>query len=211
MKRRVFLAGCAATGLYTPALAATSASRRFTILRDGDAIGEHSLDAVQNGDKFEIDITIRIAVKILGVTAYRYELDNREVWQGGKILSVDTKVNDDGTDDFAKIRRAGGGLEVTGSRFSGPVPAEAVTTSYYSSNFVQRSPWVSTQSGAPLDIAIKPEGRANWWQVTGELETRLGYDGRGEWMACEFDAGGEPGLYEVAKDQGAIAALWAGT
>lgn len=209
MKRRVFLAGCAATGLYSPALASSSASRTFNVLRDGDMIGQHVLDAVRAGDSFEINITIRLAVKILGITAYRYEMDNREVWQAGKIVSVDTKVNDDGTEDFAKIRRDGDSLMIEGSRFKGPISSEAVTTTYYTTKFIDRRPWISTQSGAPLDIAIKPEGRSNWWQVTGELETRLGYDGRGEWTACEFDAGGEPGLYEVAQDTGAIAALWA--
>ncbi|MFK7942936.1 MAG: DUF6134 family protein [Paracoccaceae bacterium] len=208
MKRRVFLAGCAATGLYTPALAASSASRTFSVARGGDPMGEHVLSAVRNGDRFEIDIVIRLKVKILGVTAYRYEMDNREVWQNGRLVSLNTKVNDDGTKDFATAKQAGEQLDIKGSRFSGLVAGDAVTTTYYAKQFIERRPWISTQSGAPLDIAIKPEGRGNWWQVTGELETRLGYDARGEWTGCEFDAGGEPGVYEVTKDAGAISALW---
>ena len=209
MKRREFLAGCAATGLYTPALAAGSASRTFTVLRAGDAIGEHSLEAVQSGDGFEIAIDINLKVKVLGITAYRYEMTNREVWKGGRLVSLNSKVNDDGTKDFATATQAGGKLDVKGSRFTGMVAGDAVTTTYYTTKFIQRQPWISTQSGAPLDIAIKAEGRANWWQVTGELETRLGYDDRGEWVNCEFDAGGEPGVYEVASQKGTIAALWA--
>ena len=101
MKRRAFLAGCAATGFYAPALAAAKASRRFTVLRDGEPMGEHVLDAVQAGDGFEIAIDISLKVKVLGITAYRYEMTNREIWKGGRLVSLNSKVNDDGTEDFA--------------------------------------------------------------------------------------------------------------
>lgn len=167
------------------------------------------LDAVQTADGFEIAIDIMLKVKVLGITAYRYEMTNREVWKGGRLVSLNTKVNDDGTKDFATASQAGDQLDIKGSRFTGQVAGEAVTTTYYTTKFIERRPWISTQSGAPLDISIKPEGRAKWWQVTGELETKLGYDAAGEWVNCEFDAGGEPGVYEVAAQSGKIAELWA--
>lgn len=189
-------------------LAAAKASRTFRILRDGDDIGTHTLDAVSGPNGFEIDIRIRIAVKVLGITAYRYELDNREVWKDGRIVSVDSTVNDDGTSDRSNIKRKGDGLVVDGSRYSGPAPADAVTTSYYARPFIDRRPWISTQSGKPLTLDIAPDGRANWFRTSGELTTTLGYQG-GEWTGCEFDAGGEPGVYEMVRQSGKIAALWA--
>lgn len=210
MKRRTFLAGCSATWLSSPALAADSAVRSFDVLRDGDPIGSHTLSAVRTSNGFEIEIEIKIAVKVLGITAYRYELANREVWQGGRLVSINSVVNDDGTDDFVKIKQAGDKLDIQGSRFTGPASGDSVTTSYYTPQFAQRKPWISTQSGALMDIQIKPEGRENWWHVTGELEIRLGYDNRGEWTNCEFDAGGEPGTYTLTAQKGEIAALWAG-
>lgn len=212
LQRRNVLAGLGATALVSsfpmPALAAKNASRMARIIRDGDDIGTHSFDAVLGPNGFEIDIRIRIAVKVLGITAYRYELDNREVWKDGKIVSVATKVNDDGTDDFARISQGGDALQIEGSRYTGKAPSEAVTTSYYATPFLKRRPWVSTQTGVPLKIAVKPEGRANWWAVTGELETKLGYKD-GEWVYCEFDAGGELATYNVKRQSGKIGALWA--
>lgn len=212
LQRRTLLAGLgaalAAPALTTPSLAASKAMRRFRILRDGDDIGTHDLDAVLGPNGFEIVITIRIAVKVLGITAYRYELDNREVWQGGTVASVNTKINDDGTDDFCKIVRQGEALQIDGSRHTGQVSPEAVTTSYYASPFIKRRPWISTQTGAPLKVQIVPEGRANWWAISGDLETKLGYAG-GEWQFCEFDAGGEPAAYEIISQTGKIGALWA--
>ncbi|MEM9060477.1 MAG: DUF6134 family protein [Pseudomonadota bacterium] len=206
--RRVFLTSAAAA-LATPAIAATTADREFRIIRDGDDIGSHRLDAATGANGFEIAITIRIAVKILGITAYRYEMDNREVWRDGRIVSVDSRVNDDGTKDRCIINARDKILSIEGSRFNGQAPSEAVTTSYYAAPFLQRRPWLSTQSGAPLDLSVKQDARAGWWSVRGELDTNLGYDDAGEWIACEFDAGGEPARYDIASGSGRIGELWA--
>lgn len=208
MDRRAFLAAGAAT-LAAPSLAAERAARTFRIIRDGDDIGTHAMEAVAGASGFEIVVTIRIAVKILGLTAYRYEMDNRELWSGGTIVSVESTVNDDGTVDRCLVRKAGDGLTIEGSRYSGKAPAAAATTSYFSQTFLDRQPWISTQSGAPLQLGITPvSGRAGWFATTGELETTLGYDSRGEWTGCEFDAGGELARYEIERETGTIGALW---
>lgn len=208
MDRRVFLGGAAAA-LASPALGAEKASRTFQIMRDGDDIGTHMLDAVLGANGFEIAIDIRIKVKVLGITAYRYEMDNREIWKDGRIVSVNSTVNDDGTKDFAKATRNGDVLTLEGSKFNGTAPGIAPTTSYFATDFLKRQPWISTQTGTPLDVGIKPEGRKRWWQTSGELETRLGYDATGEWVGCEFDAGGELASYKVSAGSGKIADLWA--
>lgn len=207
MHRRAFLAASAAA-LAAPAVAAAGASRAFRIVRGGDAIGVHTLDAVETGGRFEIAIDIAIAVKILGITAYRYALENREIWQDGHLVSVRSRVDDDGSAAFATVARTGDALTVEGSGYAGPAPIAAVTTSYYAPAFLTRAPWLSTQSGKPLDVVIAPDGRDGWHRVTGELETTLGYDARGEWTGCEFDAGGTPAFYEVTRQRGEIGALW---
>ncbi|MEM9139348.1 MAG: DUF6134 family protein, partial [Pseudomonadota bacterium] len=88
MHRRTLMTGLGAAAtlplLAAPAIGATKASRSFRIIRDGDDIGRHDLEAVLGPAGFEVVVTARIAVKFLGVTAYRYELDNREVWKGGQ-------------------------------------------------------------------------------------------------------------------------------
>lgn len=209
MDRRVFLGGAVAA-LASPAIGAEKASRTFRILRDGSDIGTHSLDAVIGSNGFEIAIDIAIKVKVLGITAYRYEMENREVWQGGQLISVNSTVNDDGTKDFAKAKRSGGALALEGSKFNGQAPGAAATTSYFTTDFLKRQPWISTQTATPLEIKVAPEGRVRWFKTAGELNTSLGYDASGEWTGCEFDAGGELATYEIAAGSGKIAALWAG-
>lgn len=210
MQRRDFLIGTAASSamLAAPALAAQSAVRQFRILRAGSDIGTHSLDARLGPEGFEIDIVIDIRVKVLGITAYRYLLQNREIWQGGRLVRLTSRTNDDGEENFATIERKGAQLSVEGSAYSGGVAADAATTSYYTTDFLRRSPWISTQSGLPLNVAVA-ETAPRTWAVTGELETQLSYDAAGEWVGCSFDAGGEPARYEMTASNGQIAALWA--
>ena len=209
MDRRTFVLGTALAGLVLPthASAATSeASRSFRIVRAGSDIGEHTLAAKIGSGGFEIAITIDIRVRFLGITAYRYTLANREVWVGGQLMRLDSTVNDDGTDYFAKVRRAGDALEIDGTSYSGTAPGEAATTSYYAPAFLERRPWISTQSGKPLDIDVTPASGGGF-QVSGELETRLFYDGD-DWAGAEFDASGQLASYETLETHGSIAALW---
>lgn len=210
MLRRSFLAGAGAAAatasLPRPARAQETARRVFRILRAGDDIGRHVLDARLGPDGFVIDIDIDIRVKLLGFTAYRYELTNRETWSGGHIVQVDSRVNDDGDEAYARIMRAGDRLEVDGSGYAGPAPFSSVTTSYFTPAFLDRRPWISTQSGKRLSVETRPAGSSRW-QVSGELETQLVYEG-GEWMGSIFDAGGETARYETLESTGSISDLW---
>lgn len=212
MRRRQVLIGGGALGaaLATPAIAAPVARRSFRIMRDGDDIGRHTMEAYTSPKGFEIAIDIDLAVKVLGITVYRYALQNREIWKGGNIVSVESRVNDDGTEEQASVTREGDQLAIVGTRFDGKAPLSAVTTSYYATPFLKRTPWISTQSGDPLDVNVAPvSGRSGWWAVTGELTTTLGYDQRGEWIGCEFPAGDETASYEPIGESGLIGEMWA--
>ncbi|MGF1447751.1 MAG: DUF6134 family protein [Pikeienuella sp.] len=212
MKRRSVLAGFAVAGigLTGGAGAATEVRRTFKILRNGSDIGRHSLVARTTGEGFEIVIDIEIVVRVLGIAAYRYELSNTEVWAGGRLLRLDSRTNDDGDPFAVSVRGDGTSLAIEGTGHNGLVPSDAVTTSYYVPDFMQRRPWISTQSGKPLAVNAQPQGQGprRVYQVTGDIKTRLSYDARGEWIGSEFDAGGEPARYEVIEDTGLIAPLW---
>lgn len=219
MRRRDLIIG----GMGAAAFARTAAARAdggarrvFRIVRGGSDIGRHTLDARvnANGDfevAIEIDIEVRVVVGL--VSAYSYRMSNREVWRDRRIVSVDSETDDDGTEEFCRIRRGDGALRVEGTAFTGTQPLSAVTTTYYAPEFVERRPWISSQSGKPLSVAADPvSGEPRTWRITGDIsvETVLGYNDRGEWDVCRFDARGETVRYEVIEDTGNIAELWRG-
>ncbi len=213
MNRRHFLAAGVAAATLPPAFAAADgpASRTFRVLRAGSDIGRHTLSARIGAEGFVIDIEAEIVVRFAGIAVYRYELTNREVWQGRRLIRLDSTVNDDGDPFEVSIRAGSEGLEIDGTEFSGTAPRDAATTSYFAPAFADRRPWISTQSGKPLSVETsfsdRPEGGRRL-RVTGELTQTILYDARGEWIGSEFDARGEPGRYETIEETGEVAALW---
>ncbi|MEM6973409.1 MAG: DUF6134 family protein [Pseudomonadota bacterium] len=201
----------AALPVFRPARAQAEATalREFRVLRAGRDIGRHRLSARQDADGFALDIDIELVVRVLGIAAYRYEMSVAERWSGGQLVRLDSKTNDDGTDDFVRIQREGEGLAVDGSGFSGTQPGEAVATTYHSVDLMQRRPWLSSQSGKPIAIDPRPvAGEAGAFAMGGELGNVLIYDSAGDWSGCRFDAGGEPAEYALSEASGSIAGLW---
>jgi len=70
----------------------------FEVWRDGESIGTHALRFTRDGDRLFVDIEVALAVKVLFVTAYRYEQQRREVWKDGRLVAFRSKTHDDGTD-----------------------------------------------------------------------------------------------------------------
>ena len=219
--RRAVLAGGLAGGLVAArprtALAA-GGERRFEVLRDGDPIGEQVTSVARDGEALEVSVRVRILVKVLGIGAYRYELDSRERWEGGALVSLDGETNDDGERQVARVRREGGRLVSSGS-WSGEIPEGAATTTYWTPEFLERGTWISTQTGRPLAVSVAQAGSAEIpgpdgpltarrWQVSGDIDLALFYDDRGEWMGSAFDAGGETARFRALSAAPALAPLW---
>lgn len=227
LDRRAALTGLAgaALSLAAPRLArAETASRRFTVLRGGDNIGEHTIRLTRVGGEVEAEIDISLVVRVLGIAAYRYEMTNRERWRDGRLVSLESRVNDDGTAKTVSVTREGEGLMVDGPNYSGAAPLLAATTTYYTPVFLERPEWISTDGGELYAVSREKRGAASvrtfageqvdatHWRVSdgGDYTVDLYYDDRGEWIGCGFDAGGEPARYRV-HDRGArLAAVWAG-
>ena len=201
--------------------AATSGARSFRIIRDGSDIGYHTVSLSRSGTEIQAAIEIEIKVKVFGITAYRYEMSNRETWRGGQLVGLQSTVNDDGDKDFARATMDGGQLIIDGSGYQGPAPANAATTSYWSDEFLNRPVWSSTQTGALQRVTTTRAGsgtiqsplgaiKTEKWAVRGDFEVDLHYAGR-EWAAVAFDAGGETAIYTPDAVAPALHPVWAAT
>ncbi|MGG7565804.1 DUF6134 family protein [Rhodovulum sp. DZ06] len=200
LDRRAFLAGTCCVALTPPAALAAS-DRRFAILRGSDEVGAQRLSVRRTPEGIEARTEIDIAVRFLGIAAYRYTLSSTELWQGGRLVALDASSDDDGEAGFVRARAEGERLRVDGSGFEGTLDRFCVPTSYWSKDFTRRRTWISTQTGVPLKVACATTGAvqvdgprgpiaAERWLVTGELELELYYAGD-EWVGSAFEAGGE--------------------
>ena len=219
LTRRAALVGLAGS-LAVPHLsrAAETGQRSFRVFRGDDDIGYQTNKVTRVGDTVTHEVEAELKVKILGITAYRYELAYTEEWKGGFLTRLDSVCNDDGTDEFAKVRRAGGKLEIDGSGHQGAIEGTAATTSYWAYPFLQRSTWISTQTGAPLTMTASQRGaeairtgagsaEAEKWSMTGGYEVDLYFQNQ-EWVAVGFAAGDERAWYVPDDVAPAFMPVW---
>lgn len=196
-RRGVVLGGAALLGSVAgglgPALASTS-ERRFEIYRGATNIGFQSLRASRNGPDLRVRVEVALAVRFLGIVAYRYEHTNQEVWRDGRLVSIDAKTNDDGDKAYCRVRREGDAFEIDGSSFRGRAPLTVAPTSYWNYANFETDTWISTQSGELLSVAFdasRMSGGLERRVVSGDFDITLYYDARREWRSAEFDGKGE--------------------
>ena len=157
---------------------------------------------------------IDIAVKFLGITAYRYELAYSEVYRDGLLQSLNGKANDDGKPGYVKVVRSGDSLQIDGSSYSGIVSGLCVPTSYWRMPGLGATPWISTQTGELFAVSTvetgalphsAPGSRVFRASDNAEYTVDLWYDNAGDWTGCSFDAGGELGIYTLEQGGDSLA------
>ena len=203
---------------------ADTSTRVFSIIRDGDDVGRHSVRMTRDGDLCEVASVVEIAIKVLGITAYRYTMANRERWRAGLLEAFESRVDDDGDESVTRAERRDGALIVDGRNFSGGAPSDAATTTYFTRDFLDRGAWISTDGGELFTISateLGPVSAAEAWserdctrwraRATNDdsYDVRLEYDERGEWVGLAFDAGGEQAIYRPVGEA-RLAPLWTG-
>lgn len=220
-RRSFFQTGAAASlALLVPVPAFAAGPRVFDLYRGRKKIGSQSLTVDRSGDQIKVAVSIDIDVRILGLPAYRYQLESRETWAQGQLQSLSARTNDNGTDDKVDAQRVGGGLRVDGTAYSGVVSGNPATTTYWTQAFLQRNVWISTQNGLPLNVRASNGGsmevptptgptQATIWNVRGDIgRLDLYYDRNGEWVGNAFDARGQTARFVLAERGRDMASLW---
>jgi hypothetical protein len=80
-----------------PHLPAAQRDLRFRALWHGSSIGEHRVAFRTDGDRLTVDTHIDIAVKVLFFNVFRLKHDAQEIWRSGRLVSVTSTTNRDGT------------------------------------------------------------------------------------------------------------------
>ena len=202
VSRRTVLAGAVSSLLLPSSALAVGSKRLFKVYRAGSEIGRHSVEAITNGDRLSVRIEVDLAVKFLGITAYRYTHRNNEEWVAGALQSLNSSTNDDGEKAYVRLTRSADSFAIDASGYKGDLSLDAAPSSYWNHRSLEAPTWFSTQSGIPLDINIQKAGEEaglKRWKVTGEVSIDLFYDDQNEWRGSQFDGKGEDITYEEVQ------------
>jgi hypothetical protein len=169
----------------------------FSVFRPQGRLGHHRVRFRQDGNRQTVDVDIQLQVSLGPVTLFRYTHRNREVWEGDRLVSIDTRTNDDGEEFRVTGRAAGDGFQVSGSGGSFTAPADIMPSSYWHADTVNRDVLLHTQRGELYPIETRTVGtetieaggrsiQAQRYRMTGTLQVDAWYSEAGQWVKLAF-------------------------
>ena len=209
--------GAAALPLLGPlsigrARAAAPRDLLFRALRDGSQIGEHAIGFRTDGDHLTVKTRVDIEIKVLFFSVFHFRHRCHEVWRAGRLISIDSTTDDDGT-----LLRVSGGAVADGFRIVGAdgpfLAASALLTSntLWDPRIVSQDRMLDAQYGGEIGLVTKrladepvvtPRGpvRASCYQmITPHYAGRLFYDSEGSWVKALLELKGESIEYALAS------------
>ncbi len=179
----------------------------FDILRKGSPLGHHVLTFATAGNRLTVKVEVSLLYKLLGITLFHYSHHCTEVWDGGEVVALDSRTDDNGMPRQLTARRGAGGLvvEATGTpRYT--APANALPATHWNQHELD-GPWINTENGKLLRPHVAPAGtetipaaggrslNARRFDLSGEVQMVMWYDRIG-WAGLSFDRGGATIRYE---------------
>jgi hypothetical protein len=171
----------------------------FGIFRDGDQIGRQVSTFRQDGDGLVVSTEIEIAVKVLLVTAFRFEMHSEEHWVDGKLVALRTRANDDGKrKSLEVVPESGDGqmLRVTYNGRVSTVPLGRLPASFWNPATVEQSELVDVLNGKNREVTVTPQG-GETLTVAGHAVQARRYSLRGD-LQRDLWYGPDGGLLKVA-------------
>ena len=205
MKKVLHIAALAlpvlAIGFTVQAHAAATRVLDYTVLRDGKPVGTHSYTISTDGDTTKVAVKTDVQVKVLFVTAYRFEHSSKELWQNGHLVSLTSNTNDDGTDKTLNVTEDNNALDIDSKvkdkkRHMG-VALDTMPASLWNPDTVKQSVMLNTLDGELLHIKSKDLGAdkvkahgqmvdAHHYAIQGELTRDLWFDNSGNLVRVSF-------------------------
>jgi len=166
----------------------------FDAFRKGGRIGTHRLQFDVAGAALTVRISVDFSVGLGPVTLFRYTMRTMEQWENGRLVSVMSKADNDGTQAWMQAKADGDTLVVDGSR-SGRyrAPPGAIAATHWNPAEL-RAPSINPENGELMRFAVADRGTetiaaggasipARWYELTGPATLDLWYDAHSVWSA----------------------------
>ena len=191
--------------------AAVHADLRFRALRHGSPIGEHRVTFRRDGARLTVETRVEIAVKILFFTAFRFTHEAEEVWQSGRLLSVKSTTDDNGTLLQVSGNAVADGFRIIGA--DGPFlasPHLLTSNALWDSRIVRENRLIDVQHGGEIGVVTQqlgdeqvdtPQGpvlASRHHMITPYYAGSVFHDSDGRWVKGLLELKGERVEYALA-------------
>lgn len=169
----------------------------FTVYRNGSEIGRHQLSFSRRGELLQVDVEIQFDVTFGFIPLYRYRHRNRELWQGERLVELESTTEDDGTEHWVRAEARGDRLVVASSEGRLELPGDTTSTSYWNETSLQHGRWLDTQRGILVRSQVEAHPSesvrvgsstvmAQRYRLAGDIDCQLWYH-EGRWVKLRFE------------------------
>jgi hypothetical protein len=198
MRRRVLLqaAALAAPAALRPMAAwAQPRDLGFRVMREGSQVGTHTVRFRESDGRLEARSEMRVTVRLMGFTVFRYTYETEEAWQGHRLVSLSSRSDRNGTPGFCEARAEGGQILLRGVAGQARLPANAAPLTWWrAATLLTDVPVFDPRQGAAVQPQLRrspaPGGGTRVALIGGEGAEIL-YDAAGTWVG--FATTGEDG------------------
>jgi hypothetical protein len=172
----------------------------YTVLRDGDPIGQQRMEFVGDGERLRVLSHTTLDVSFLGMDLYGFEQQVEEVHEGGQIVSLTSEADDDGTDKKVTLKLEGDQLK---GDYNGDTPRsidpKLKTSLFWDEPALGVGQVLDLLRAKVRDVTVTdlgpetlklPAGKieAHHLRLVGEMDRELWYDAAGILVAGELKA-----------------------
>jgi hypothetical protein len=170
---------------------------QFRVLLDGDEIGYHRFELVDDGDQYRVISEASFTVRFLFFDAYRYEHSNEELWRDGCLQRMEARTEVNGKSLAVLGRRVGDGFVVATGDDESMISDCVMSFAYWTPDFLEQERLLNSQTGEYVPVRIEPV-RQERLEIRGEqvdairysldagkLDMDLWYSPKREWLGLE--------------------------
>ena len=184
----------------------------FDIYRNGEPFGTHEVRFEENGDRTEVLINIDMSVSFGPLDFFKYSHENREVWRGAEIISMDSQTYDNGK--RYEVSAEWGEKLTVETQDDRYVVAPMFTTSYWNPDTLSSERLLNTQKGEVEDVRVRYVGeeefetgretlRADHYKIDASLPIDIWYDSKTrQWVGLRFNVRGSELEYKRVSPVG---------
>jgi len=163
---------------------------KFAIKREGSQIGTVTIEVTRNGAETLVKQVTHIQVKVVLITAYRYEQSNMERWVNSKLVALSSTTDDNGTPYKVDVAPKGTGLAIEANGKTSQVDASMYPFSLWNAALVKQTSVFDPQKGTIMKISVTDDGidnitvlgkktKAHHYSIKGPFSQEVWYDEKG--------------------------------
>jgi hypothetical protein len=171
----------------------------YEVIRKGEKIGTHSVVFRHSGRDLEVATRTDIAVKLLGVTLYRFRYQAEESWIDGQLARLTSRTDNDGEPLAVNLAKTGDRIRGTCNGIPLDLPANTIPISVWHPDFIRQSVILdqykcaaqkvrTTDRGIELIPAGPRSVKARHYALTGDVRRDVWYGPDGQTLQVLFPA-----------------------